>query len=175
MKEIPRSLTVVLLESGSQWPRWVGGCPYRAPDAVVVAQQPDETLGSLSLRLSRRLHELRRASRRLSLAVYAVAAEHDRDRLTWRSLMARLLLRDMLLESNAALVLAAPEQTESEGRHSLLAIADTLTGGLGATGAELAVVFWSQRHPLLRQLECAGHATFTQDCAAPGGCQEQSP
>jgi hypothetical protein len=47
--------TVVILESGSRWPTWLGEDPAATRDVAVIAQRAGETLKSFKRRATRRI------------------------------------------------------------------------------------------------------------------------
>lgn len=147
-----KPITLVVVERDAEWPPWLAGCQQRPHDITVLAQQSDESLGTLSQRLAERLQELKRGERAVSVAVFAPSRAHDAQCLEWRSSIARLLVSNLAPEQQSALIIAAPAIFSDPAKHALLALVDALTDLLAGSGSEVAVAFGARKHPLLRRL-----------------------
>lgn len=135
-------VVLVIMENGSDFPTWVEECRDQTPDAIVIAQQRDETPAELALRVVRRLHALEARGRTVSTSVLAAGDGSDDEIFEARCRVARALLTHMSLQNaSGGLVFAAREAGADEARHELMSLAGTLMEQLAGTDLSIGLRF----------------------------------
>jgi len=134
--------SMMVLEAGAAWPQWMQDYQRQAPNAVVVAHAPSESMSDLSARVRRRLDELTGV---LTVAIVACAPTLDPEHLAARKAMCRSLLEAMRSDVGGEVVLAARDTDADEAKHALFELAGTLCEGLSDSTRTVRVRFSSAR------------------------------
>lgn len=120
------------MEHGSQWPSWARGA---VPDAIVLAQQAQESALAFATRAVRRLGALP-SHQRLETAVVSVADDVGQESCAARALVVQVALRCMADSGSAgSVVLSANELAGDELRHELVALVGAVCERLDTRGS----------------------------------------
>ncbi|HEY2410499.1 MAG TPA: hypothetical protein VGI10_31055 [Polyangiaceae bacterium] len=136
-------ISVVVLEAGSAWPRWLGEYQRRAPNSVVVAQSAEETCEEFAVRVDRRMAEMRGETIHVGLLISNGSTEDDT--VGARKNIASSMLKTMVARDQGELVLAADVRASDEIRHRLLSLAGVLCDEVRGTEVAVRVRFESSR------------------------------
>jgi hypothetical protein len=138
-------LSVVVLESGSTWPPWLGEYQKHAPNSVVVAQSVEESGPDFARRIARRVDEIGAGDAAIHAALLVSNGLLDDASVSARKQMCDSLLRVMIKKRQGELVLAAAAHAGDELRHELFALAGALCDDLRGTPVSVRVRFGSGR------------------------------
>jgi hypothetical protein len=142
MNEKSESGSVVVLEEGADWPKWIADYQRHATNSVVVAYAPGEALDDFVARVGRRLSEL---TEELSVAIVACAAQVEPERLAARERICHKLLEAMAPQARGEVLLAANVDAGEESRHAIFELAGDLCDGLRGSSRVVRVRFSSGR------------------------------
>lgn len=138
---------LVVMEHGSDWPPHLSGA---AMGCVVLRQEPDEDQGELLRRAYDRIHLIERAKGTVSVAVLSCNDEASRAALLGRVPLARTLLASVLRTARGRLDLVVRSSARDRAKHSLVALAGTLTQALFGTSSSVSVRFTDGISPSAR-------------------------
>lgn len=134
--------SVVVLEEGAEYPRWVAEYQRRAPNSIVVAHTAGESMDALTARVARRLAEL---TGTLRVGIVACAPALDEDHLAARERLCRLLLSALAPRGGGEVVLAASLAGSDGSKHAIFELAGTLCEKLRGSSRVVRVRFSSGR------------------------------
>lgn len=132
--------SVMVLEAGAQWPPWIVDYQRLAPNAVVVAHTPGESMRELADRVERRLHAL---PSRLGIAVVACAPTVDAQHLAAREHLCRALCGTLSEHDAGEVVLAANADGSEGAKQAVFELAGLLFEGLQGSLRTVRVRFSS--------------------------------
>lgn len=115
--------SVIVLEEGAEFPRWISEYQRRAPNSVVVAHTHGESMDELLARVSRRLASL---NGELSVGVVACAPTFEASHLAKREQLCRMLLDALTPERGGEVVLAASPGGSDASKHAIFELAGML-------------------------------------------------
>ncbi len=138
-------LSVVVLETGSSWPPWLGEYQKHAPNSVVVAQSAEESGSQFAQRIARRVDEIAAGDAAIHAALLVCNGALDEPSVVARRQMCACLLRVMVQKRQGELVLAADARAGDDFRHELFALAGTLCDELRGSEVSVRVRFGSGR------------------------------
>ena len=130
-------ITLVVMEFGSDWPKQLqpsSGC-------VVLSQERNEPHSELLRRTYVRIRAIEQAGGIVTLAVLSCNNDVARRALEARVPLARALLATVLRANEGRLVLLGRSSAPDRTRHSLMALAGTLTEALTGTSASVSAQF----------------------------------
>jgi hypothetical protein len=130
-------ISVVVLEVGSTWPRWLEEYQRQAPNSVVAVQSVDESAQEFAARVGRRMAEITRAQAMLHVGLLVSNCSLEAEQVRMRQEVCRSMLRVMVDEQHGELILAADVNAGDDMRHELFALAGELCDEI--RGAEVAV------------------------------------
>jgi hypothetical protein len=142
MDEKSESNSVVVLEDGAEWPKWVAEYQRHATNSVVVAYAPGEALDEFVARVGRRLSEL---TGELSVAIVACAPRIGAEHLAGRERICRKLLAAMAPQKPGEVLLAAGVDACEASKHAIFELAGDLCDGLHGSSQVVRVRFSSGR------------------------------
>lgn len=134
--------SVVVLEEGADFPRWIAEYQRRAPNSVVVAHTHGETMAELAARVARRLPEL---NGELRVGIVACAPTDDEEHLAARERLCRVLLEAMAPAGGGEVVLAASLGGSDASKHAIFELAGTLCESLRGSNRLVRVRFSNGR------------------------------
>jgi hypothetical protein len=138
-------LSVVVLESGSAWPPWLGEYQKHAPSSIVIAQSAGESGCEFTKRIARRMTEIAAGDAAIHAALLVSNGALDEASVSARKRICESLLRVMVQKRRGELVLAAALHAGDELRHELFALAGTLCDELRGPEVSVRVRFGSGR------------------------------
>jgi hypothetical protein len=138
-------ISVVVLEAGSAWPRWLGEYQRRAPNSVVVAQSAEEASDVFAARVDRRMAEMRGGHESVHVALLISNGGTDDETVDARKSICSSMLKGMVAKDQGELVLAADVRASDEIRHRLLSLAGVLCDEVRGTDVAVRVRFESSR------------------------------
>jgi hypothetical protein len=127
------SITLVVVEVGSDWPEFVCG---DACDVVALSQASGEPDGIM---LQRACERAGRSGAVVQLAVMACNAEADDESIHWRAFTASRLLTAVARTEGGRLILSASKGASAALRLGLLGLATTLADALPERSASVSV------------------------------------
>lgn len=142
MNEKSESGSVVVLEEGADWPKWIAEYQRHATNSVVVAYAPGETLDDFVARVGRRLAEL---TEELQVAVIACAPQVEPKHLAARERICHKLLDAMAPQGGGEVLLAASVDAGEASKHAIFELAGDLCDGLRGSSRVVRVRFSSGR------------------------------
>jgi len=142
MSEKSESGSVVVLEEGADWPKWIAEYQRHATNSVVVAYAPGETLDDFVARVGRRLSEL---TEELRVAVIACAPRVDPEQLAARERICHRLLDAMPAEGRGEVLLASSVDANEASKHAIFELAGDLCDGLRGSSRVVRVRFSNGR------------------------------
>lgn len=143
--------TLVVIEYGAAWPRWLD--PSRLGDIAVVAQHYEGEPHSLVKQVENRLTHLVLGQWRIESAVLVSNGRTDVEALAARSIVARGLLSHLRKTDGKRLVLAVSEERGEKAVKTLMALADTLRPGAAEGTIDLLLAGSDhEHHPVARAL-----------------------
>jgi len=145
MQDTTDLISIVVLEAGAAWPRWLGEYQRRAPNSVVVAQSAEETSEAVAVRVQRRMSEVSHGEETIHVALLISNGSTDDETLGARKLICSSMLKSMVLKAQGELVLAADVRASDDIRHNLLSLAGALCDEVRGTEVAVRVRFESSR------------------------------
>lgn len=142
MSEKSENVSVVVLEQGADFPRWIAEYQRHATNSVVVAYAPSESLDDFVSRVGRRLSEI---TGELRVAIVACAAEVDDEHLAARERICHKLLDAMAPLGRGEVFLAASVEASEAAKHAIFELAGDLCDGLRGSSRVVRVRFSSGR------------------------------
>jgi hypothetical protein len=133
---LSRSATLVVIEYGANWPRWLS--PERQGDMAVVAQHYEGPAGSLVTQVATRVARLEGMGWSFDSVVLVANGRTDGSAAATRSVLARGLLARLSSGYSGRLVLSIDDCAERGPVHSLIALAAALDESVHP-GIELSV------------------------------------
>ncbi len=134
--------SIVVLEEGAEFPKWVAEYQRHATNSVVVAYAPGESILEFEARVVRRLSEI---TGELRAAIVACGARSDPAQLAMRERLGRTLLNAMAPDRGGELLLAASVDTTDDTKHAIFELAGTLCEDLHHSQRVVRVRFSSGR------------------------------
>lgn len=134
--------TVVVLEEGAEWPKWIGEYLRHGSSSVVVSHAPGETMTEFASRVGRRLAELKN---QIKVAIVACAPFADDAHLRAREAISRALLDAMPNFRRGEVLLAASVEDSDAGKHSIFELAGLLCDSLHGSSRVVRVRFSNGR------------------------------
>jgi hypothetical protein len=138
----PRCATLVVIEYGASWPKWLE--PSNVGDVAVVAQHYEGEPGSLVTQVASRVTKLEVMGWQLDTLVLVANGRTDPAASAARSVLARGLL-SRLKAATGQLVLTVDDRAGTRAAHSLTALAAALDG----TGGVMLSVRIGDAEPIL--------------------------
>jgi hypothetical protein len=120
-----RRATLVIIEYGGSWPRWLS--PERG-NMAVVAQHYEGPPSSLVTQVATRLTKLESMGWRFESIVLVSNGRSDADACASRSILARGLAARLASTYSGSLVLSADEHADRRAVHALVGLAAALDG-----------------------------------------------
>ena len=142
MNEKSESGSVVVLEEGADWPKWIAEYQRHATNSVVVAYAPGEALDDFVARVGRRLSEL---TEQLRVAIIACSPKVEPEHLAARERICHKLLEAMAQEGKGEVLLAANVDASESTKHAIFELAGDLCDGLRGSSRVVRVRFSSGR------------------------------
>ena len=139
----PRIATLVVIEYGASWPRWLE--PSSVGDVAVVAQHYEGEPGSLVTQVASRVTRLETMGWQLDAMVLVSNGRTDPAAAAARSVLTRGLVARLKSSSAGQLVLTVDERAGSRAARSLTALA----GALDGTGGVMLSVRIGDHEPIL--------------------------
>jgi hypothetical protein len=121
-----RRATLVVIEFGASWPRWLDPAQSRAGDMAVVAQHYEGLPSDLITQVASRVTRLEAMGWQLSAVVLVSNGRADGDTSAARSVLARGLLARLAAAGGGHFALSVEERLGKRARHSLSALATAL-------------------------------------------------
>jgi hypothetical protein len=119
-----RSATLVVIEFGASWPRWLH--PAASGDLAVVAQHYEGPPTDLVAQVANRVTRLTQAGWHLDAVTLVVNGRTDRDANAARSVLARGLMAHLKAAKACHLTLSVSETLGVRAVHELMALAASL-------------------------------------------------
>lgn len=119
-----RSATLVVIEFGASWPRWLE--PNGPGDMAVVAQHYEGPPSSLVVQVESRVGRLLTGGWHINEIVLVSNGQTDLEALSARSLLTRRLLGQLLLAGGGGLVLTVREELGRRACETLTALCASL-------------------------------------------------
>lgn len=132
-----RKVTVVVIEAGASWPRWLH--PWDSGDFAVVTQQQDGQPGELVNQVGHRLSGLAGKGWQIDGIVLVTNGRTDPATETARSVVARGLMAQLRSSGGVHFTLSVNEELGRRAANSLTALGTTLDSLAFACGVELAI------------------------------------
>ncbi|MGA7121759.1 MAG: hypothetical protein WBY94_16755 [Polyangiaceae bacterium] len=127
------TVALVVMELGSEWPGWFGGCA----DVVAFSQGGEKLLR----RTEEALGALRRGRQDISVAVFACNEHPEADLGGYRAQIAQALLSAVRGAPSGRLILTASDRAPARVRFELLSLAGALSENLRGTTATVSLRF----------------------------------
>lgn len=118
-----RRATLVVIEFGASWPRWLDPSQSRAGDMAVIAQHYEGPPSDLIAQVASRIMRLEDMGWQLSAIVLVSNGKADPVTAAARSVLARGLLARLAAAGGGHLALSVEESSGRRARHSLTALA----------------------------------------------------
>lgn len=134
--------SVVVLEEGAEFPKWVAEYQRHATNSIVVAYSPGESSADFAARFARRLAETRGE---LRVGILACGARVDAEHLAVRESMARALMRAIEERGRGEILLAARVEASEDAKYAIFELAGVLCEGLHDGRCVVRVRFSSGR------------------------------
>ncbi|MGC4092881.1 MAG: hypothetical protein QM756_34350 [Polyangiaceae bacterium] len=132
-----QNATLVVIEFGASWPRWLS--PTSADHMAVVAQHYEGTPASLIIQVANRLSRLVTTGWRIEDAILVSNGRSDGESLSARSELARGLLLHLREVSGARLLLSVAKELGERPEQALTALSRTLRDSARGSGIALGV------------------------------------
>jgi hypothetical protein len=126
----PRRATLVVIEYGASWPRWLE--PGRSGDMAVVAQHYEGEPTSLVTQVASRVTRLEAGGWELDSIVFVTSNRTDKHAASARSVLARGLLARLEAAGQGTLVLTTGARANERGVQALRNLAFALDGSRAA-------------------------------------------
>lgn len=134
--------SVVVLEEGAEFPKWVAEYQRHATNSVVVAYSPGESSADFAARFARRLAETRGE---LRVGILACGPRIDAEQLAVRESMARELMKAIEERGRGEILLAARVEASEDAKYAIFELAGVLCEGLHDGRCVVRVRFSSGR------------------------------
>jgi hypothetical protein len=132
-----QNATLVVIEFGASWPRWLS--PTSADHMAVVAQHYEGSPTSLIAQVANRLSRLVTTGWRIEDAILVTNGRTDAEALAARSELARGLLFYLREVGGARFLLSAAKELEVRPGHTLSALSHALRESARGSGIALGV------------------------------------
>jgi hypothetical protein len=119
-----REATLVVIEFGASWPKWLE--PSQGGDLAVVAQHYEGEPRSLVTQVANRIARLETTGWQLGTTVLVINDRVDGDAFAARSILARGLLARLARAGGGELVLTVSDSTNARVRSGVLGLAAAL-------------------------------------------------
>lgn len=133
---IARPATLVVIEFGASWPRWLAPTGHRG-DLAVVAQHYSGPPTDLITQVAMRVTRLQSSGWRLSSMVLVSNGRVDVPTAAARSILARGLLAHLAASGGGSFALSVDGHLGRRAEHQLSALAKTLEPIARASGVQL--------------------------------------
>jgi len=120
-----RSATLVVIEFGASWPRWLD--PNQFGDLAVVAQHYEGEPRSLIAQVANRVTRLSARNWQLKAAVLVSNGRCEGESVAARSILARGLLAHLRASGGAHFALTIDVRLGLRARHNLIHLAESLS------------------------------------------------
>lgn len=120
-----RRATLVVIEFGASWPRWLDPTQSRS-DMAVIAQHYEGPPSDLITQVASRVTRLEAMGWELTAIVLVSNGRADADTAAARSILARGLMARLAAAGGGHFALSVDERSGRRARHSLTALADAL-------------------------------------------------
>ncbi len=134
--------SVVVLEEGAEFPKWVAEYQRHATNSIVVAYSPGESSADFAARFARRLSETRGE---LRVGILACGPRIDAEQLKVRESMARALMTAIEERGRGEILLAARVEASEDAKFAIFELAGVLCEGLHDGRCVVRVRFSSGR------------------------------
>lgn len=142
---------LVVMERASTWP---SSLPHWCKNCVALQQEPSEAYRDLLRRTHDGVRTIERAGGHIELAVLSCNDDASAAALEGRIPVARTLLATVLHAASGKLLLLGRASAPDRLRHSLVALAGTLTEALAGSSASVSALF-SGSSPAVRAIRVA--------------------
>ena len=135
-------MSIVVLEAGATWPLWLTEYQRLAPNAVVVAQDREESADTFGKRVVHRIADaISKSTSRVRFGVLVAASSRDEARIAMREVVARAILKALGSQKEGDLALANDGGEGDPSRQELFNLAGTLCEELSGTNVNVRVRF----------------------------------
>lgn len=135
-------ISVVVLEEGAEYPKWITEYRQQAPNCTVIAHTQGEGMEELLRRVTRKVAEL---DGELRVGVVACATSVDEQHLRLRADLCRVLLGALKPTGNGEVVLAASWRASDHSKFAVFELAGTLCESLRGSQRVVRVRFSKDR------------------------------
>ncbi|MFZ5890208.1 MAG: hypothetical protein ACOY0T_03990 [Myxococcota bacterium] len=143
MKEKTEAIgSVVVLEEGAEFPRWVAEYQRHATNSIVVAYSPGESSPEFAARFARRLAE---ATGELRVGILACGPRTDAAHLAARETIGRTMMQAIEARGRGEILLAAGVEASEDAKYAIFELAGVLCEGLHDGRCVVRVRFSSGR------------------------------
>jgi hypothetical protein len=132
-----RKATLVVIEYGASWPRWLH--PGHSGDLAVVAQHYEGPPSSLVTQVASRVSRLTSKGWQLEAMVLVSNGRIDPEAVASRSVVARGLMANLRAGGGVHFTLSVSDELGRRSAHSLTALAAALDPMAYACGVELSI------------------------------------
>lgn len=137
--------TLVVMETGSEWPAWIDGCrPGGGPDSHatrVITQDERESPRELAERVIDAADGVRQLGRAIDTTVIACSERTDAAALSARRAAASALLSAMARSGRGRLLFSVNRRASGRARHAICALASDLADAWDGSGLLVSVRF----------------------------------
>jgi hypothetical protein len=144
---IERNAMVVAMERGTRWPSWLESFRQRAPNVVVLVQQPNEALDRFAERIEQRKRSLRTEPFKIMTAVllasHRVRGSAARNRAKLAAALIGTLDLSIELDAERRFVIGTSEPQSPRAAYALLRLAQRLSALAPSTGVSVSTRLWS--------------------------------
>lgn len=140
-----RNATLVVIEFGASWPRWLD--PSHSGDMAVVAQHYEGAPSSLITQVASRVTRLEAKGWQLKAVVLVSNGRCEGDAVATRSVLARGLLARLGGASGGHFALTVDERLGLRARHNLTHLGEALDRDASARGITLST-YAAEQTPL---------------------------
>jgi hypothetical protein len=151
----PRNATLVVIEFGASWPRWLD--PSHSGDMAVVAQHYEGEPSSLITQVASRVTRLEARGWRLKAIVLVSNGRCEGASVAARSVLARGLLARLRGSGGGHFALTVDERYGRRARHNLTHLAESLDHDASTGGITLSS--FAGEHTPLGNLDAAALAS----------------
>ena len=132
----PRNATLVVIEYGASWPRWLD--PSHSGDMAVVAQHYEGEPSSLITQVASRVTRLEAQGWKLKAIVLVSNGRCEPDSVASRSVLARGLLARLRAARGGHFALTVDERYGRRARHNVTHLAESLDQEACTHGIQLS-------------------------------------
>jgi len=150
----PRNATLVVIEYGASWPRWLD--PSHSGDMAVVAQHYEGEPSSLITQVASRVTRLEARGWRLKAVVLVSNGRCEPAHVAARSVLARGLLARLRGAGGGHFALTVDERYGRRARHNLTHLAESMDADASLGGVALSM--FAGEHTPLANLDAAALA-----------------